>query len=38
MSETRQNIATALFGITVLLLAPAVIPWLSDTIVNWITQ
>lgn len=37
LSQTRQNIAGALFGITVLLLAPAIIPWIADTIGQWIT-
>jgi len=37
MSETRQNIAGALFGITVLLIAPAAGPWIAATIARWIT-
>jgi hypothetical protein len=37
MSERRQTIAGALFGVTVLFVAPAVIPWVSATIARWIT-
>jgi len=37
MTETRQNIAAALFGITVLLIAPAVGPWIAETVARWIT-
>jgi len=37
LSQTRENIAGALFGITVLLIAPAVIPWISEIIARWIT-